>query len=90
MTRGIAKALPPALVKVFWGMIDELPEERDYLQIFEFYVSDGRQMLRFSAEEPAHSEEYIFPYNLPFYLRNHKIYVIDDGDHSTMLFAEEY
>lgn len=38
-------------------------------------------------EEPEFEKTYVFPMEEPIY---EKIFVIDDGEHSTMLLAEEY
>ena len=85
-TSTIISTVPKVYMNIMWEKIDELPEDRDYLQVFEFFKEDGRQKFRHRAEEPQHCTEYDCALPVP----DMKIYVIDDGDHSTMLFADEY
>ena len=94
MTRGIAQTLEPALVLVLWQLITELVEEKegqvDYLQVFDI-VPDPNSVRGVVVE---HGSE------VPFYKVVHrleadnpvkaKVFVIDDGEHATMLLAEEY
>lgn len=73
-----------------WKLVDSLPTERDYLQVFDLYEQNGRQWVRHRAEEPEHCTEYEFPYQVATGIVTDKVYIIDDGDHTTMLFADEY
>lgn len=71
-----------------WALIAQLPEPKDYLQVFRLSVSDdGSQHIIHEQEEPEYRKEYDIKIDSPI---NAKVYVIDDGDHSTMLLAEEY
>ena len=90
ITRGISCSLHPCLMSFIWDKVDALPDERDYLQVFDLYEENGKQMIRHRAAEPEHCTEYEFPYQLPSGIVENKVYVIDDGDHSTMLYADEY
>ena len=87
LTRGVQTDIPFELQLFMWGCIDRLPEECDYFQVFKLEVIDGRQYIRHFSEQPEYSKEYLIDFNNPV---NQKVYVIDDGDHSTMLLAEEY
>ena len=89
-TRTIVDTLHPILTAFLWDKVEKLPEDRDYLQVFDLYEQDGKQWIRHRAEEPKHCTEYEFPYQLVSGIVTDKVYIIDDGDHSTMLFAEEY
>lgn len=92
MTRGVASTLNPMLIALLWELVDNLPDERDYLQVFDLSPVADSQKIVHRAEEPAHIEEYAVP------LKNlaadeaviDKVYIIDDGEHSTMLLADEY
>ena len=90
LTSTVSCTVHPSLMAFLWNLIDALPEDRDYLQIFDLYEEDGKQKVVHRAEEPEHREEYIFPCTVATGIINNKIYVIDDGDHSTMLLASEY
>ncbi len=87
-TRGINAEIPLALQLVLWKMIDEMEvAKKDYLQVFILSSENGEQKIVHEQEQPDYRKEYVFSGDC---LVNAKIFVIDDGDHSTMLLAEEY
>lgn len=79
---------------IMWQLIDALEDVKpDYLQIFKFYTGhndDGTkaQIIAHIQENPDYRAVYYFP--LIGDGIQEKVYCIDDGDHVTMLFAEEY
>lgn len=80
---------------MLWGMITELKRHTtlDYLQIFEFSVdkSTGGEMVQkitHKQEQPEVSHTYEFP--LGKEKIEETVYVIDDGEQCTMLWADEY
>ena len=83
LTRGVQAEIPIELQLFLWNCIDNLPEERDYFQVFALKEIDGKQHIHHFSEQP----EYMIDLDNPV---NQKVYVIDDIDHSTMLLAEEY
>lgn len=88
LTRGVQADIPFELQLFMWGCIDRLPEERDYFQVFRLEVIGGIQRIHHFSEQPEYSMEYLLPtVTNPI---TAKVYVIDNGDHSTMLLAEEY
>ena len=87
LTRGVQAELPVELQLFLWNCIDQLPEERDYFQVFKLDVANGNQHIHPFSEQPEYSKEYMMDLDNPV---NQKVYVIDDTDHSTMLLAEEY
>lgn len=87
LTCGIQTRIPSALQMLIWNFIDTMPEPKDYLQVFRLSVEDGKQRIEHMQEEPEFEKTYVFPMEEPIY---EKIFVIDDGEHSTMLLAEEY
>ena len=87
LTRGVQAELPRELQLFLWNCIDQLPEERDYFQVFALKEIDGKQHIHHFSEQPEYSKEYQISTEKPI---TAKIYVIDDIDHSTMLLAEEY
>jgi len=91
LTRGVDNEIPLALQMFLWERIDALPEERDYLQVFELSeTTTGLQKIVHKQEEPEHRVEYVITEELAPKAVTAKIFVIDDGDHCTMLLAEEY
>lgn len=87
LTRGVQAEIPIELQLFLWNCIDNLPEERDYFQVFKLDVANGKQHIHHFSEQPEYSKEYTIDLANPV---NQKVYVIDDIDHSTMLLAEEY
>lgn len=87
LTRGVSDTIPPPLQSFLWNCIDLLPEERDYLQIFELAPFGRLQQITHTSEEPEYKKVYLFPTDEPI---TAKLYVIDSDTYSTMLLAEEY
>ena len=87
LTRGVQVEIPVELQLFLWHCIDQLPEERDYFQVFALKEIDGKQHIHHFSEQPEYSKEYQISTEEPI---TAKVYVIDDIDHSTMLLAEEY
>lgn len=96
VTCGINDELPREMQLMLWLAIDSVrimtDEKLDYLQIFTFKkISDEILEVRHEQEHPARVWVHHTGYKDSY--RNfigEKVYVIDDGDHSTMLFAHEY
>ena len=96
VTCGIAQRLPQDLQRLIWTSIDMrilfANEKIDYLQVFTFKKIDGEILaLHHEQEQPPMLNVHYTNYR-PEYeeILHEKIFVIDDGDHSTMLFAYEY
>ena len=96
VTCGIDKDLPRELQQLIWVSIEAriffAEGKIDYLQVFTFKkVGDETIALHHEQEEPPMLNVHYTNYR-PEYeaILNEKIFVIDDGDHSTMLFAYEY
>ena len=87
LSRGVCDTIPIELQLFMWGCIDHLPEESDYLQVFDFEQEPCIQSITHRAEDPEYRKVYRLPSGVPI---KEKVYVIDDGDHSTMLLASEY
>ena len=87
LSRGVNDTIPIELQLFMWGCIDKLSEERDYLQIFDLEQVGAMQSIIHRSEQPEHRKAYLFPSDSSI---TEKIYVIDDGDHSTMILASEY
>ena len=63
-----------------------MPPPKDYLQVFEISGAHDKVKVIHTQEEPEYRREYLW--DAPVFCG--KIFVIDDGDHSTMLLVEEY
>ena len=88
ITKGVSEKVSLLLQLFMWNAIDELDVPKDYLQIFKCSMSGTKQKIEHIQEEPEYKREYLFNTDAPIFIG--KIFVIDDGSHSTMLLAEEY
>ncbi len=87
-TIGVKEKVPLLIQLFLWQCIDELKEPKDSFQVFQCSINDGALKVLHIQEEPEYKREYRFVADTPIFIG--KIYVIDDGCHSTMLLAEEY
>lgn len=87
LTCGVDSLIPLDLQLFLWGCVERMPAPKDYLQIFELTAAGPMQSITHSSEEPEYRKVYLLPYDRPI---TEKLYIVDDGDHSTMLLANEY
>ena len=87
LTCGVDNTIPIELQLFLWECVERMPAPRDYLQVFELKPLCGLQSITHSSEEPEYHMEYLLPLDTTI---ADKVYIIDDGDHSTMLLANEY
>lgn len=90
ITRGVENNVPLYLTMIMWELIDREKQNTalDYLQIFRLNTEDNKQKIVHEQEQPKPFKK-TYVYRLPETFTG-KIYVIDDGNHETMLLAEEY
>ena len=88
LTRGVQSTIPGWLVILLWHLIEIMSaEQKDYLQVFRLSRTDTGQHITHAQEQPP----YLYQMDVPCTdAVDAKIFVIDDGTHSTMLLAEEY
>ncbi len=87
LTCGIDSKIPLDLQLFMWECVDQLPLKRDYLQVFDLEQVGTMQSITHRSEEPEYRKVYLLPSEKPI---TEKLYIIDDGDHCTMLLASEY
>ena len=88
LTRGVDAEIPIELQVLMWQAVDQMPEPKDYLQVFRLSEENGLQIVRHTSEQPQFEMTYIVEVKKPV---TAKVYIIiDDGEHCTMLLAEEY
>ena len=88
LTRGVSAEIPPELQLFMWQAIDQMPQPKDYLQVFRLSVENGLQVIHHSSEQPEFDMTYILA--AADTAVTEKVYMIDDGEHCTMLLASEY
>ena len=87
LTKGVQLEIPIELQLFMWECIDRMPEPKDYLQVFTFESIGILQKITHTSEQPDYRMNYFIPCGNPI---TSKVYVIDDGEYSTMLLASEY
>jgi hypothetical protein len=90
VTRGIDSTLGLHVQLMLWRMIDNLEGEKDYLQVFEMTkINENTLKIVHRQEEPAYEKSHTLHVD-SITEDSVKVFVIDDGDYSTMLLASEY
>ena len=79
---------------IMWSMIDKLKDEEsvelDYLQVFKIRKEGNKIIINQSQEVPKYSSTYEIELEDIQLDDEIKVYVIDSGEYSTMLFPSEY
>ena len=94
VTRGVNEEVDIRLQLIMWSMIDKLKDEGnvelDYLQIFRIKKEGNKIVISQSQEVPEYSCTYEIEIEDIQIEDEIKVYVIDSGEYSTMLFPSEY
>lgn len=94
VTKGINIQVDLAIQIVLWNMIDELKSKDDikldYLQVFEVEKVEEFIKIEHRQEVPYYSQTYMLNGMNIEITSKMKIFVIDDGENSTMMLSEEY
>jgi len=94
VTRGVNEEVDIRLQLIMWSMIDKLKDEEsvelDYLQVFKIRKEGNKVVINQSQEVPEYSCTYEIELEDIHIDDEIKLYVIDSGEYSTMLFPSEY
>ena len=94
VTRGVNEEVDIRLQLIMWSMIDKLNDEGngefDYLQVFKIKKEGNKVVINQSQEVPEYSCTYEIELEDIQIDDEIKVYVIDSGEYSTMLFPSEY
>ena len=94
VTRGVNEEVDIRLQLIMWSMIDKLKDEGnvelDYLQVFRIRKEGKKIVISQSQEVPEYSCTYEIELEDIQIDDEIKVYVIDSGEYSTMLFPSEY
>lgn len=94
VTRGVNEEIDMRLQLIMWSMIDKLKDkgniEVDYLQVFKIRKEANKIAINQSQEVPKYSCTYEIEIEDIQIDGVIKVYVIDSGEYSTMLFPHEY
>ena len=89
LTREVADRVPLEIQILMWNLVEEIEGEKDYLQVFEV-IPNGREFVEIihKQEIPETTSNYIVK-NVGIETEM-KLYIIDNGQYSTMMFCHEY
>ena len=94
VTREVNEEVDIRLQLMIWSMLDKLKDEGnvelDYLQIFKIRKDGNKIVISQSQEVPEYSCTYEIELEDIQIDDEIKLYVIDSGEYSTMLFPSEY
>ena len=94
VTRGVNEEVDIRLQLIIWSIIDKLIDkgnvELDYLQVFKIRKEGNKIVINQSQEVPEYSCTYEIELEDVELDDEIKVYVIDSGEYSTMLFSSEY
>ena len=94
VTRGVNEEVDIRLQLIIWSMIEKLKDkgnvELDYLQVFRIRKEGNKIIINQSQEVPKYSFTYEIELEDIQLDDEIKVYVIDSGECSTMLFSSEY
>lgn len=94
VTRGVNEEVDIRLQLIMWSMIDKLNDEGngelDYLQVFKIRKEGNKVVINQSQEVPEYSCTYEIELEDIQIDDVIKVYVIDSGEYSTILFPHEY
>ncbi|HBF6648741.1 TPA: hypothetical protein KOT44_002064 [Clostridioides difficile] len=89
LTREVADRVPVEIQILMWDLVEEMEGEKDYLQVFEV-IPNGSEFVEIihKQEIPETTSNYIVK-NFGIETQM-KLYIIDNGEYSTMMFSHEY
>ena len=88
LTREVANKVPRDIQVLMWDLVEKL-EEKDYLQIFELTPKgSGIVELVYKQEIPEITS--IYKIKNTEIKEKMKLYMIDSGEYSTLMFSHEY
>ena len=94
VTRGVNEEVDIRLQLMMWSMLDKLKDEGnvelDYLQVFRIRKEGNKIVISQSQEVPEYSCTYEIEIEDIQIEDEIKVYVVDSGEYSTMIFPSEY
>ena len=89
LTREVLEVVPIEINLLLFDLIDKIPTEKDYLQIFELNPigSDVVEIIHKQEVPEYECSRYICNKEIK---ANLKLYIIDSGEYSTLMFSHEY
>lgn len=88
LTREVAERVPIDIQLLMWDLVEKL-QERDYLQIFEL-TPKGSEIVEIVHKQEIPEVTSIYNIKNNEIKNKMKLYMIDNGEYSTLMFSHEY
>lgn len=88
LTREVAERVPIDIQLLMWDLVERI-EEKDYLQIFEL-IPKGSEIVEIIHKQEIPEVTSIYEMENNEIKNKMKLYIIDNGQYSTMMFSHEY
>nr|WP_317332885.1 DUF960 family protein [uncultured Romboutsia sp.] len=88
LTREVADRVPIDIQLLIWDLVERL-EEKDYLQIFELNPK-GSEIVEIIHKQEIPEVTSIYKIKNNEIKNKMKLYMIDNGEYSTLMFSHEY
>lgn len=88
LTREVANQVPIDIQILMWDLVERL-EEKDYLQIFEL-IPIGSEIVELIHKQEIPETTSIYKIKNTEIKNQMKLYIIDNGEYSTLMFSHEF
>ncbi|MBQ9013385.1 MAG: hypothetical protein IJ094_07525, partial [Bacilli bacterium] len=88
VTREIAERVPIGIQLLMWDLVERI-EEKDYLQIFEL-IPKGSEIVEIIHKQEIPEVTSIYEMENNEIKNKMNLYIMDNGQYSTMMFSHEY
>lgn len=88
LTREVANQVPMDIQILMWDLVERL-EEKDYLQIFEL-IPTGSGIVELIHKQEIPETTSIYKIKNTEIKNKMKLYIIDSGEYSTLMFSHEF
>lgn len=88
LTREVADRVPIDIQLLMWDLVERL-EEKDYLQVFEL-TPKGSEIVEIVHKQEIPEVTSIYNIKNNEIKSKMKLYMIDNGEYSTLMFSHEY
>ncbi|EOY7133950.1 DUF960 family protein [Clostridioides difficile] len=88
LTREVADRVPIDIQLLMWDLVQQV-EEKDYLQIFEL-TPKGSEIVEIVHKQEIPEVTSIYKIKNNEIKSKMKLYMIDNGEYSTLMFSHEY
>lgn len=88
-TQAVAAEIDPLVRLILWESINNVPK-KDYLQVFKLSRIDDVLFIKHTQEQPEYAHTITLDARNLLFDGHTKLYAIDSGEYSTLMYANEY